>query len=73
MDALLDESKKLSKTGSLSESIEDVQKLQDLLIRARSSISDGKLLVSVATTDIHSSFYCFHYSRKASKSCQARV
>ena len=38
MEALLEEHEKLSRRGSLSKSLEDVQKTIDLLVKARDSI-----------------------------------
>lgn len=41
MEALLEEHEKLSRNGSLSKSVEDVQKTIDLLTKARDSIVAG--------------------------------
>lgn len=41
MDSLLQEHEKLCKRGTLSKSIDDVQKTIDLLVKARDSIASG--------------------------------
>ena len=51
MDSLLEEHKKLSSTGNLGKSVEDVQNIIDLLSNAREVISSSKLLPIIDVDD----------------------